>query len=167
MIKKILIVNTHSALNAGDAAIVLAQIRYLRKTFGPVDISLASRTPNLDRKVYASEKISVFAPLFKAPGAHSGNWAKITNSARGLAGFGLGKELRQAVREADLVVASGGGYFWSHGHGIPGPTFGQNIMHLRVASRMGKPIVVFPQSFGPLFGAIPRRISRLIEKRLG
>ncbi len=160
MTKKVLFVNTHSTLNAGDAAIVLSQIRFLRKFYGPVDIALTSRTPELDRKVYASEKVDVFAPIFPAPSVYQGFRSKISNSARDLARRGARLELREAIKEADLVVASGGGYFWSNRRGIPGPMLMQNIMHLRMASRRNKPVILFPQSFGPLFGPIHERMLR-------
>lgn len=160
MVGKVLIVNTHSALNAGDAAIVLAQVRVLRKAFGPVRIALTSRTPALDRTVYSPERIDVFAPLFPAPSVYRGLHSKIANSAGDLIRFDARKDLRQAIRESDLVLASGGGYFWSDRRGLPGPMFLQNIAHLRTATRLKKPVILFPQSFGPLFGPIHARILR-------
>lgn len=160
MIKKILIVNTHSVLNAGDAAIVLAQARFLRRRYGNVEIALTSRTPELDKAAYAAEKLDVFAPVFPAPSVYRGFKEKVGRSARDLTRGGPRRALMEALEEADLVVASGGGYFWSGRRALPGPMFLQNISHLKAASKRGKPIVVFPQSFGPLYGPFHGRILR-------
>jgi colanic acid/amylovoran biosynthesis protein len=160
MPKKILILNTHSSLNAGDASIVLAQARFLRRFFGQVSIALTSRTPDLDRKAYAAEGLEVLGPLFSAPSVYSGFRAKVRGSLKGLVSPKARQELRRAAREADLIIASGGGYFWSSRRAIPGPMFMQNIMHLRLAARSGRPVVVFPQSFGPLFSPLQARTLR-------
>src|SRR2546421_1692869 len=52
----------------------------------------------------------------------------------------------QAVRAADLVVASGGGYvtdtWWWHGAGV--------LSLLRLAQRLGKPTAMFGQGVGPI-----------------
>ena len=54
----------------------------------------------------------------------------------------------QAVRAADLVVASGGGYvtdtWWWHGAGV--------LSLLRLAQRLGKPTAMFGQGVGPISG---------------
>ncbi len=160
MIKKILIVNTHSVLNAGDAAIVLSQVRFLRRLYGDVRIALTSRTPELDRAAYAGEKLDIFAPVFPAPSVYRGLKQKVGHSVRDLTRRGPRRALNEALEEADLVVASGGGYFWSGRRSLPGPMFLQNISHLKAATKRNKPLVVFPQSFGPLHGPFHGRILR-------
>lgn len=160
MIKKILILNTHSSLNAGDAAIVLAQIKFLRKAFNSVEISLTSRTPELDAKVYAPEGVRVIPPILPAPSVFDGIGRKFADTARNLADLSGKRDFLRAAREADLVIASGGGYFWSNRRLVPGLMFLQNILHLRLVERMKKPLVLFPQSFGPLFSPFHRRLLR-------
>jgi len=161
---KVLIVNTHSTLNAGDAAIVLAQIRFLRKVLKNVDISLTSRTPKLDRTVYSSEDVRVLPPIIPAPSIYRGAVRKVWGPLRDLAALGAKRESLKAVDEADLVIASGGGYFWSNRRLMPGLMFLQNILPVRLAGRKGKPVIFFPQSFGPLFSPLHRR---LLRKTLG
>jgi colanic acid/amylovoran biosynthesis protein len=160
MVNKVLIVNTHSTLNAGDAAIVQAQVRFLRRRYGRLDIALTSRTPELDRKVYAPEGLTVFPPIFPAPSVYRGFFRKVAGSSRDLARRGPRRAQARALEEADLVVASGGGYFWSGRRGLPGPMFLQNIAHIRAAARRGKPLLLFPQSFGPLPGSFHERMLR-------
>ena len=160
MTKKILILNTHSSLNAGDAAIVLAQVKFLRGVFNSVEISLTSRTPELDAKVYASEGVRVIPPVLPAPSVFDGIGRKIAGAARNLADLRAKRDFLKAAREADLVIASGGGYFWSKRRLVPGLMFLQNILHLRLVERMKKPLVLFPQSFGPLASPFHRRLLR-------
>lgn len=68
----------------------------------------------------------------------------------------------QAVRAADLVVASGGGYltdtFWWHAAGVLGL--------LSLAQRLGKPTAMFGQGIGPLHGRALRRQARAVLPRL-
>lgn len=80
--------------------------------------------------------------------------------------FGLGrprapryKRMRtaiQAVRAADLVVASGGGYltdtWWWHAAGV--------LSLLALAQRLGKPTAMFGQGVGPISGAALRAQAR-------
>lgn len=62
----------------------------------------------------------------------------------------------QAVRAADLVVASGGGYvtdsWWYHAAGVLGV--------LSLAQRLGKPTAMFGQGIGPIRGRTLRRQAR-------
>jgi colanic acid/amylovoran biosynthesis protein len=68
----------------------------------------------------------------------------------------------QAVRAADLVVASGGGYltdtFWWHAAGV--------LSLLALAQRLGKPTAMFGQGIGPLRGRALRRQARAVLPRL-
>lgn len=64
----------------------------------------------------------------------------------------------QAVRAADLVVASGGGYltdtWWWHAAGV--------LSVLALAQRLGKPTAMFGQGVGPISGAALRAQARRV-----
>ena len=68
----------------------------------------------------------------------------------------------QAVRAADLVVASGGGYltdtFWWHAAGV--------LSLLSLAQRQGKPTAMFGQGLGPLRSRAMRKQSSAVLPRL-
>ena len=68
----------------------------------------------------------------------------------------------QAVREADLVVASGGGYltdfWWWHAVGV--------LSLLALAQRLGKPTAMFGQGIGPVRGRVLRAQARVVAPRL-
>jgi colanic acid/amylovoran biosynthesis protein len=68
----------------------------------------------------------------------------------------------QAVRSADLVVASGGGYvtdtWWWHAAGV--------LSLLSLAQRLGKPTAMFGQGIGPVKGRLLRAQARAVLPRL-
>lgn len=160
----IVLLNTHSTLNSGDAAIVLSQVRFLREFYAAPDIVLTSRTPELDRRVYGPLGLRVLPPLTPAPSVYSGLAGKIARSTRGLLAWKDKRALWEALRRSDLVISSGGGYFYSSRRHLPGPMFLQNYLHVRAAGLLGRPLVFFPQSFGPLFSAAA---ARLLKSALG
>jgi polysaccharide pyruvyl transferase WcaK-like protein len=72
------------------------------------------------------------------------------------------QSLMGAVRWADVVVASGGGYlndtFWWHGFGV--------LSVLDMAQRLGKPTAMFGQGLGPLTHPALARQARRVLPRL-
>jgi colanic acid/amylovoran biosynthesis protein len=78
-------------------------------------------------------------------------------------GLGSGQwRVLEAVRQADLVVSSGGGFvndvFWWHGVGV--------LSVLAMAQRLGKPTAMFGQGIGPLTHPVLTRLVTLIMPRL-
>jgi len=74
----------------------------------------------------------------------------------------LPKTAIQAVRWADVVVASGGGYitdtWWWHAAGV--------LSVIDLAQRLGKPTAMFGQGIGPLHGRMLRALARKVLPRL-
>jgi colanic acid/amylovoran biosynthesis protein len=71
--------------------------------------------------------------------------------------------LIRAIRAADFVVSCGGGPFYSNRRSLPGLTFRQNVLHVRLAQALGKPVLFFPQSFGPFGSPAARRtVGRML-----
>lgn len=158
--RRVLIVNTHSTLNSGDTAIVLGQIALLRAQDPGVEITLTSRTPRLDRNFYRRSGVRVIPPLFHTPAGFAGkNRGRLAALLSLLLPWNALRYLFCA-RRADLVAAAGGGYFYTTSSSRPGLTWRQNEWHLRLALRLGKPLLFFPQSFGPF--ADPGSAARLL-----
>ncbi|MBN2199830.1 MAG: polysaccharide pyruvyl transferase family protein [Candidatus Aminicenantes bacterium] len=161
---KAVILNTDSILNPGDAGIVLAQIRLLRKIFPGLILSLTSRTPDLDRRHYASLGVSCLSPLIPAPSLWRGAGRKIVRSLIGLFDVPSQARLLNELRTSDFVLSTGGGPFYSNRLTAPGPTFYQNVLHVRLAQALGKPVFFLPQSFGPFGSSAARRsVLRLLD----
>jgi len=144
--------------------IVLAQIQYLKKSFPRLDIALSSRTAEIDKELYGSIGIQVFPPIIPAPSIFAGNIHKIERCMKNLFAFKHKTNLIKAIRESDLVISSGGGYFYSNRRIFPGPMFFQNLLHLNISIILKKPIIFFPQSFGPFYNPIaPQMLKKILE----
>jgi len=150
---RIVIVNTHSILNPGDAAIVLAELQVLQERYPGLVVSITSRTPELDRELYAPLGVTVRPAVIPAPSLYDGWRPKLAAGLKNLLSLGAKRRLRDDIRRSDLVISSGGGYFYSNKRHLPGLTFRQNVAHIRLARRLKKPLVYFPQSFGPVSSA--------------
>jgi colanic acid/amylovoran biosynthesis protein len=159
---KVLIVNTHSVLNSGDAGIVLGEIQFLRKHFPSVEIALTSRTPEMDQVLYNSMGVKVFPPIIPAPSVFSSDERMFRQSLNLLLNVRDKKSMLSYMKRCDLVIGNGGGYFWSNRALLPGPMLFQNYLHVRLASLLGKPIVFFPQSFGPFRDRVAPKILRAV-----
>ena len=155
---KALILNTHSTLNSGDLAIVLAQAQYLMERFPGIRLSLTSRTPGLDRTVYQPRGIDVIPALIPAPSIFDTSRQKLLQSLQNLFDFGSKSHLKREILDSDFVISSGGGYFYTSRRIGPGPMFLQNLAHVKLAYRLKKPVVFFPQSFGPIYNSLSLRL---------
>lgn len=72
------------------------------------------------------------------------------------------RSIRRAVKDADIVIATGGGYicdtFWRHGLGV--------LSALDLAQRLGKPTAMFGQGIGPMKNAALLRFAARVLGRL-
>ncbi len=150
---RIVIVNTHSVLNPGDAAIVLAELQVLQERYPSLAVSITSRTPELDREFYAPLGVAVRPAVIPAPSLYDGWRPKLAAGLKNLLNLRAKKGLWDDIRRSDLIISSGGGYFYSNKRHLPGLTFRQSVAHIRLARRLKKPVVFFPQSFGPVSSA--------------
>jgi polysaccharide pyruvyl transferase WcaK-like protein len=124
-------------LNVGDIAMLQACVRRLQNLWPNADIQVFTFAPErLERYcagVTAVGAASIAPTWFQAA---TGDMWKVAMLPR----------VRKAVRQADLVVSSGGGFindiFWTHGVGV--------LSVLAMAQRLGKPTAMFGQGIGPL-----------------
>jgi len=151
---KAIFLNTHSFLNSGDAGIVIAQIQLLKRYFPGIKISITSRTAGVDRRFYKSEEIKVFFPIIPAPSVYTGRIQKIEQSLKNFLALKEKKNLIKEIEQSDIVISSGGGYFYSNRKILPGPMFLQNYLHIKIAQILRKSVVFFPQSYGPFYNSL-------------
>ena len=156
---KILIINVHSSFNAGDAALTQAAIDQLKDHFPESQISLVANDPE---SITGTEPIYLsFYKWVSRTGEH-----QAARFFRLLIGsifsifcyrffkvpllFLIPKDLRATVMtylESDIVVSTPGGYLFSYGKGRALIVLFFSIAFPILA---GKPVYLFPQSFGPL-----------------
>ena len=151
---KAIFLNTHSFLNSGDAGIVIAQIQLLKRYFPGIKISITSRTAGVDKRFYKSKEIKVFSPIIPAPSVYTGRIQKIEQSLKNFFALKEKKNLIKEIEQSDIVISSGGGYFYSNRKTLPGPMFLQNYLHIKIAQILRKSVVFFPQSFGPFYNSL-------------
>lgn len=164
---RIIILNTYSWYNKGDAAIVLGTVEAIRAAAPGAEITLVSLTPDVDRAHYAVYDVRVvsgpFAHVYQGMGGRLGRIARfLVGTVAVLAGalvcgtFGprtayrlpLPAEAREVVAQlaaSDFAVSCGGG-FWqdSHGRGVY-----LHVVQVLSALWAGLPVVGLGQSVGP------------------
>jgi polysaccharide pyruvyl transferase WcaK-like protein len=174
--ERILIVNVHSSLNAGDLALLECTIRQMRANFDQPRIVLVPNWPDeeyfrvsgceivpspwelcgLSRKRLIHQVASFSFGTIRAltVGKHSKGRAKHTDRW---------ENLFEAYRQADLVVGVAGNQFYSTGkYGWPFPV---SIMAVGLAHRFSKPFYTMPQSIGPLRRRWERALLRGAYRR--
>ncbi|NWG00233.1 MAG: polysaccharide pyruvyl transferase family protein [Thermoanaerobaculaceae bacterium] len=157
---RVVLLNTHSVLNSGDAAIVVAEIELLRELLGDVQITATSRTPQQDAAFFRELRATVLPPLLPAPSVWRTVGEQLAGCMGNLAALHMKRRLVHAIARADLVISSGGGYFFSNRKLLPGPMFWQAYGHVFVAQRLGKRVLFAPQSFGPFADPLSVKLVR-------
>lgn len=180
---KILLLNVHSALNLGDEAIMAVTVSSLQQAFPQVHITIAANDPQ-SWQDYTSPTVSILPSLSNwVADARLGQWRQsliktpfylfwltgVVILWRLLAWrwpFGRPEQgqLLEAYYQADLVLSCGGGNFYAH-HS-PSPAFFWNLMTLALARGLGKPVLMLPQSFGPVRGRGQQLLARLVLNRV-
>jgi polysaccharide pyruvyl transferase WcaK-like protein len=163
----------YDLLNIGDVAMLQSCVTRLRRQWPQSEIMVIAHDPALlaaycpgsraISRVFADRPPARLLPSKLRLAAEQG-W-KIAGpyaARRPGAPAGRPRTAVQAVRAADLVVASGGGYltdtFWWHAAGV--------LSLLSLAQRLGKPTAMFGQGIGPLRGRALRRQARAVLPRL-
>jgi len=156
---RILLVNFHSTMNAGDLALLITTRDFLLKIFPQSEIWVSANWPN--EAAYSEYGFKVLPSPWSLSGLNSEipaskqiiNFLRTIRKLRNTnANFDYGDleidQLRKAYREADLVISVPGNQFYSSGkYGWPFPV---SISGAMLAHRYKKPLIILPQSLGPL-----------------
>ncbi len=172
---KVLIINFHSGKNAGDLALLLTTVDILNKAFGKPKIKVSANWVDEPYyRQYGVEVVPSFRSILESASPASAIFQILTFIflclrvlfSRSLsAGFRKRAvkndfdQLMAAFEVSDLIVAVSGNQVYSSGKfGWPLPV---TLAPLFLAKHFGKPLVVFPQSIGPL----KRKWERKMVKR--
>ena len=181
MARRILIVNLHSARNLGDDGIMAGTLAGLARVFPDAQITLAANDPHSWQKY---DSLAVMDSLCSwVADTCAGNWRAglwrmpfylfllaVYAGLFRLFHFRPGlrdpwkHNLLQAYYAADLVLSCGGGNFYAH-HS-PSPGFFWALMALAFPLALGKPVVMLPQSVGPITGRLQRLLARQVFRRV-
>jgi colanic acid/amylovoran biosynthesis protein len=178
---KILLVNVHSSHNAGDEALTLVTLRQLQEQFPDAEISIAVDDP---ASGHGKAGLQILPSFF--------HWATRMDTA-GQPRWQAGKLLQlvpaallpallyRLVRrkitvftpaplrglisqylQADLVVSKPGGFLYSSGSGV---TLTVALLSMGLGMLAGKPLYIYPQSFGPLRRGWEKKLVRQVLQR--
>lgn len=161
---RVLIINFHSSLNAGDLALLLSTRDLVQQLIPDPVISVSANWPNeshyhehrfqtvpsLRSIIHDDRESSPLSQLWKLIRMliwfHSGGKHNLICSS-GIHVDNL-LELRKAYLEADLIFVAPGNQLYSSGKfGWPYPV---TIAAIQLANSYKKPLIVLPQSIGPL-----------------
>lgn len=179
--KEILVINSYSWYNKGDAGIAIATLTGLKKLWPNAKITLTSYTPFEDEPHYSNLNTQVTQPFF------IDDHPSITNKfVKRLAmfkdlikfGFYLGfyrasfkastllspkfNYLISKYEQADLVVSLGGGFLNDNF----GEAFLIHLFQIFVSVNLGKPTVISAQSIGPFKHKFNHVIIRAILNKV-
>lgn len=165
---KILVSDLHAASNRGDGAILDGMLTVLREEFPGAGITVLTDYPGAARQLH---QVTVGRQPFSN---FAWRWvgrvvvmAYLLLSARIARTLGLrlpflAHPLLAPYLEADLVLSKGGGFFSDHYW----PGFLGRAWALRFAKALGKPVVLFGQSIGPLNLRLSRRFAGALFRSL-
>lgn len=163
---KIGIINAYDARNIGDLAIVITQAAWLRRRFPGAEIRVFSHHAEQNVDYFGIE--SVEAILHMPPeGSAAARLLKPLSDFL-IYKFGPKKRYRKFAEfdSCDMYALCGGGYLYSS----LSPFVSRNLFVLCLTSllaiRTGKPVIQFPQSYGPLTKQFDRWMVRKLAKKL-
>jgi colanic acid/amylovoran biosynthesis protein len=165
--KRVLIVNAYSVRNRGDAGIVVGMIKYIRDICPNVSISVMSSYHKENEAFYAKYDVQSVPAL----------WALRPGTPL-IYRYGMGVLLLliallnpassrfRVFRDSDIVLGAGGGYLYSSRRGALGVGLLSSLFHYWIAKRVGKQVVGFPESVGPLNHWVDRCLTGAVLRRL-
>lgn len=182
---RILITNVYSYKNKGDAAIVLALLQEARRVFPGADITIqttdtqndhdkygAPTTPSLLWLAFSSVRgAPMYKRVWKLGGLIGLMMYLFTHRILGQAPqFILTKDLREFVRQnqaADIIIACGGGYLCTESASLQNSLllFG-TCLNFLAAKYVGKPVYLYSQSIGPVYGRLQYAMLRFALNRV-
>lgn len=178
---KVLILNAHSAQNAGDLAILRESIACMRRAFPAADLTITMNdeiSELLPRDAVFVGSLTRWMMRVDARGEW--RWRKslvplyavlliLASLVYRLTGLQLlprlpeRRALLRAYYAADVVAVIGGGHLYArHAANI---AFAWLWMGIALAVLMDKPLIFLPQSFGPLPGAVQQGMLRWLLAR--
>jgi colanic acid/amylovoran biosynthesis protein WcaK/AmsJ len=178
---KILITNAYSYKNKGDAGIILGMLKDLsgRKTFREAEFLISSADYPADSECYSCPVVPSFSSLkntfSKNPYLQSLSflviifplsliWAFFVRYLRiDLPVLKRIRQLLRSYRDADLIIAAGGGYIYTSSKLLGNLILLMTLYNFYFAILLGKPVYLYSQSIGPVAGKFQ---SWLIKRAL-
>lgn len=173
---EILLTNTYSHRNKGDAGIVQGILSSFWEVDDETTFHLVSLDPDADRSYYTDPRVEVLEAPVPVPERGAGKAAQVGHWLRQLlwrfpasmAGARDGGRLTspearaflETARRCDVALACGGGYL----HDSFRMGLYVHLAQLWLADRAGLPVHLLPQSIGPASGLERRALARTLAR---
>ena len=160
-LKTVLIINAHSHRNKGDCGIVIALIQGLRRTFPDCRITIAPLHWQDDADFYTKRyNCAVIRPAIVVPPRERPFFHRAANLAGQCASVLLRRgKFVEAARDCDLIISCGGGFLYSSNRLLPEATLLSHLAALYICGKVGRRLVIAPQSIGPFVSSVSRLLA--------
>jgi colanic acid/amylovoran biosynthesis protein len=173
MSRTILINNVYSYLEKGDTAIVEAMMGYVREVCPGARIVLLSNFWQENEEYYAKAGAEVGPHAWDIP-MDDAKLRRAFTAVKTLASLGLqtmripGLNTRtmDLYRKADAVFDVGGGSLYSSNKHRFSLGLYQHLFNLWFAKKLGKPVIIAPQSLGPFNGKRDASLTAGVLRKL-
>src|SRR3984885_8344192 len=169
----ILINNVYSYRNKGDSAIIEAMMAYVRSVCPGARIVLLSNFWKENQEYYTDSN-TVNAPhLWDIP-MDDAKLRRAIRAVKTMVGLGLqwlripgtNSQTMAWYRQADLLLDAGGGSLYSSNRHRFSLGLYQHLFNLWFARKIGKPVILAPQSLGPFNSDRERKATVGVLKKL-
>lgn len=160
------ILNAYDHRNLGDRAIIEAQVAWIESKVPDVRILVFSSAWKENQKVFGKH-VSHSPPI--TVGSHGGLFgsvaAPVIGGLRAACNFRTDDSWK-AFRSADAYFLCGGGYLYSSQSRLGSRQMYVHVANSLLALAQGKPVMQFPQSWGPFNKMIDRAACRHLARKL-
>ena len=169
---KILFLHVYSEKNTGDAAIVSVMLGKYSKQYPDAEITLSSITPQKNKAFLGARYISSFfqEAIYSTEVPSQRVLKTLTIIAGALCGgIFFSKPLKDFVRhvkEADLIVGTGGGYIIANSSIHDWTTLALTLLEFWFAKRLGKKVILESMSIGPLQSGLQKKLCAKVLNSL-
>jgi colanic acid/amylovoran biosynthesis protein len=173
MSRTILINNVYSYRNKGDSAIVEAMMAYVRGICPGARIVLLSNFWKENQKYYTAADTQCAPHLWDIP-MDDAKLRRAVRAVKTMLGLGLqtlhvpgtNSQTMDLYRHADLLLDAGGGSLYSSNRHRVSLGLYQHLFNLWFAKKIGKPVVLAPQSLGPFNSNRERQATVSVLRKL-
>jgi len=156
MSRTILINNVYSYRNKGDSAIIEAMMSYIREVAPDSRIVLLSNFSSENRPYYAACNAESAPHLWDIP-MDDAKLRRLVRAVKAMLGIGFGamhlpganSQTMKLYRQCDAVIDAGGGSLYSSNRHKFSLGLYQHLFNLWFGKKIGKSVLIAPQSIGP------------------
>lgn len=172
---RILINNSYTIYNKGDAAIVLGTLKTIRKFYPNAEIFILSTTPDIDTKYYSKYGAQTYERLFNTMGKNRSLlfltslvfflkmiqfliWTKLDFVPLSK----YDRKILELYRKADIIIWCGGGYLGGEKYA----SIVVSLFPMYLAKKLKKKVYLYAQSIDPFLSNFLKHFTKFVLNRV-